>query len=92
MYAPAYLIGAQAHSPKHPDIYKTNKAVHHYNTKGKMNFNVSAKTPKEKYAAIQIFNSLPKELKILTGGKFKKELKKYLINHPIYCIKKEFLK
>lgn len=75
----------------HKNNFKTNKDTNiHYSTRGASNLSTPAHNTKkyEKspyYSCLKVFNNLPATIKIIPElNKYKRELKKYLIEHCYY--------
>ena len=83
-----YILDRCTYIFKNPQLYKRNHDIHKYNTRNKNDINISAKSSKNTYHDIQLFNHLPLFIKNSPTEKlFKSKLKAILQLNPFYSIR-----
>lgn len=83
-----YILERCCYIYNNPSLYRKNIEIHDHNTRNKFNIHISSKCSNIHYQDALLFNKLPIELRNLTSlKKFKTNLKKILLNNPVYTIK-----
>ena len=75
------------YAKQHLRDFRTFSEVHDYNTRHKENLVCPyTRLTKTEFSGIKFYNALPRNMKMLSGEKFKYELKKFLISACLYNI------